>query len=445
MKYDTSTKAIPYINYAKQTRNKVLWLYNQHRNINVVKDDIKKVVLILSASRSGSSLLYDVLKQSDQLMSLEGETTPFYKLHQCCFPFNELQSDILDTKNSYCTDQLDNIFNDILYDIGIGGQLPNFKPDGYFFYLVRRLALQWPQIGLSIDQWIHYINASYHHFTKEHNRWNTDLFYISLIKKIQCDYPDINVCYYDLSDERTLNIKSNNFSNAPPNDTFCIEEPPFVMAQPRKRPDLKAMKTLPLILKSTVDLYRISFIKQLFPSAEFQYLVLTRNPAASINGLYRGWLHRGFFSHNLKNKATLKIAGYSDCFKWGNHWWNFDLPPGWKKTIQSPLEYVCGFQWYSANKYIIENTQKESQTNIMRIKFEDFIQSSKERYYIVKNIANFIGIDCNNHMKKYVNVLPVVMATDSPSNVRWKQMKDKIEPVINQKDINYLSRYLGYS
>jgi len=436
-----------YLKYANSIRKHALNDYNDQLSLNVKKEDIKKVILILAASRSGSSLLYEILKQTDQLMSLDGECTPFYKLHKCSFPFNNLKSDLIESNNSQCLNYLDNIFKDIALEIGIGSELQKFCFKDHSYSLIRRLALQWPNLGLSLDQWESYLNNSYAKINTSNSQWNINNFYSLLIKDIQFNNNNnnINYLYYDDTGNKKKFSKNENFNKCPPNKYFCIEEPPFIFFKPRKRPCLDEYKSLPLIIKTSVDAYRVSFVKKLFPKAEFKIIYLKRNPAASIHGLFKGWLHKGFYSHNLKNIKKLKIEGYSDIYEWGTNWWKFDLPPEWEKVTSHPLEYVCGFQWMSANKSIIENINLESQNDILIIKFEDFIENDTNRQKIFNNICKFIGIKLDNSINKFLNNLPVVMATESPSNYRWKKHYDKIMNVVNQKDILELSKLMGYS
>ncbi|MDP9071610.1 MAG: sulfotransferase [Actinomycetota bacterium] len=87
-----------------------------------------------------------------------------------------------------------------------------------------------------------------------------------------------------------------------------------------------AAASRPLVLSTPRNAFRLAFLRSLFPAARFRVVHLTRNPAASVNGLIDGWLHHGFF--NMAVDEPLAIAGYTDAFPlWGDRWWCYDFPP----------------------------------------------------------------------------------------------------------------------
>ena len=75
--------------------------------------------MILSSPRSGSSLLFHLLSQTEQLLSLNGEHTPYYKLNGYSFPFENFQSDCLENIE-VSQEQLNNFSRDFLSDVGVG-------------------------------------------------------------------------------------------------------------------------------------------------------------------------------------------------------------------------------------------------------------------------------------------------------------------------------------
>ena len=64
-----------YLRYASSVRDELLGPETPSAQ------DIGHVLLVLSASRGGSSLLYEVLSASPDVLCLAGEHVPFYKLH----------------------------------------------------------------------------------------------------------------------------------------------------------------------------------------------------------------------------------------------------------------------------------------------------------------------------------------------------------------------------
>lgn len=109
-------------------------------------------------------------------------------------------------------------------------------------------------------------------------------------------YSEVDPYYYDIPEDMVraafpgLARPSN-----PPNDVLMIEEPPFILLKPARKAADRGLASKTLVLKSTFNSYRMDFIRELFPDARISVIFLTRNPGASINGLYDGWLHRGFF------------------------------------------------------------------------------------------------------------------------------------------------------
>ena len=152
-----------------------------------------------------------------------------------------------------------------------------------------------------------------------------------------------------------------------------------------------------------------------------------------------------FFSHNLEGIANLDIAGYSDVFDWGKHWWSYELPPQWKEVINQPLEYVCGLQWSSPHLAILEGLEKEKSTNILRVKFEDILSSSQQRLLTIGRILEFMGIEEDDALKKVFEEMQPVMCSVPADETRWQNRKSSILPVISQELIRKLTNELGYT
>ncbi|MBW3644267.1 MAG: sulfotransferase, partial [Actinobacteria bacterium] len=104
-------------------------------------------------------------------------------------------------------------------------------------------------------------------------------------------------------------------AEGPPGEAL-VEMPPFVLVSPWRRPSPAELATLPLVLATPRNSFRLDFLRSLFPAARLRVVHLTRNPAASINGLVDGWHHRGFF--NCRVGRRLAIRGYTDRYpEWG--------------------------------------------------------------------------------------------------------------------------------
>src|SRR5271166_436281 len=227
--------------------------------------------------------------------------------------------------------------------------------DAFVAQAASRLLLQWPHLDLDpqhlIDSARYWLNQN----PDPRYLWNSWL-----------DSAGLNLNYYDLFNyghptRQTLPIH-------PP----LLEDSPYVVQQPRQIPTGEDLRNGVVLLKTSSNAYRIPFLRALFPQAQWHWLVLTRNPAASLNGLMDAWLSPWFHSHHLGDLAELSIDGYSNLHGKGKSWWKFDLPPGWLERRREPLQNICAFQWTSAYKSIFRELG-DSAEPILRVKFEDLL------------------------------------------------------------------------
>jgi len=403
--------------------------------------DLRKVVVILSPPRSGSSLLFEILKNSSQIISLDGEHVPLYKLHGLSFPHPPWTSDLIQGLEVPAS-MLRELSCDWISGLGIGPVLPEPNFDEFVESVALRLSLQWPEIFSSIDSIFECVRKARERVAA----WTDRRFHLELLNCLQEMSSAFSPFYYDLP----KNLLQERFgpppdSLGPPHPDFCLEEPPFILAKPRRRPTLDEIRSKPLLLKASVDAHRLPVVHSLFSKADFKVIYLNRNPAGSINGLIDGWLYGGFFSHNLQGWAELSIPGYSDLFEWGRRWWKFDLPPDWQKITCEPLEYVCGFQWLSSHWSLLESLGSGPWRHVIQIRFEDLIASKRRRRLALAKIADFIGIPFDASLQAAVDKAPIVMATSRPAKQRWTRHRERIWPVVSQEAIVKMSRSLGYS
>jgi hypothetical protein len=194
----------------------------------------------------------------------------------------------------------------------------------------------------------------------------------------------------------------------------------------------------------------MNLIERLFPETDIRIIHLVRNPAATINGLYDGWLHRGFFSHNLEHcfagsgPDRLRIKGYSDLHPFGKNWWNFDLPEGWQGVADRELVDVCAFQWRAANTEILGHLA-ETHRRSCRVHFEDVIRSSESRIATFERMLDFMGVASDQIQALQLDALPVVQSTLPPQLYRWKLREDMIARVLAAPRISEMAATFGYS
>ncbi len=441
-------------NFRKGIFDKIARKDNEQIWLKASLKDVRNVVLINSAPRSGSSLLFEILRKIPGVYSLNGESVPFYKLNGLssdCFPSDKIPGELIEK-----IDRNFDISRDFLSGFSIinnqNGVIDDDLLNQYIEKLILRFAIQWPKINFDYDVFKKLAMRAIDFYFNNNKQFFKEQFYLELFRFLRTEYKDINPYYYDIPQdmirEKFPDIK---VSLAPPNNVLMIEEPPFILLSPQRSVNVKDLSDKILLLKSPLNCYRMEYIKRMFPNADVKVIYLIRNPAASINGLYDGWLYRGFFSHNLasyfschKTEADkLNIAGYSDKYAWGKFWWNFDLPPGWENYIDKSLEEVCAFQWYSANK-AMQGYINNRGNSVCKIRYENVVRSLESRISEMEKIIDFIGLKSNIIKILNLNELPVVQTTCPPQFYRWKKKKDILLPILDNIRIFEMYNSMGY-
>ena len=414
--------------------------------------DVKRVVIIASASRSGSSLLFDTLKRFPNIYSLTGESVPFFKLNE--FVTEASPSDAI--SRNYTTETIRNLSRDLLSDLAIWSRYQRVYDHTmtakYITDLILRFSLQWPQIDLDYIRFKELALETLENHMNMYGEFMVEDYYLVLLTKLRAYYTDINPYYYDIPSEKIKHYFPELEKPIGPPSAKLIEEPPFILVHPNQSVSATDLENKMLLIKDPVNSYRFEFLKQIFPNADVKIIHLTRNPAASINGLYDGWNHRGFFSTNLKgyelvhgdiNSIELNIEGYSNKYEWGKWWWNFDRPPSWEKYTSARLEEVCAFQWRANHEAILDYVENRN-LKVCRIRFEDFIKNSYSRKHQLMRISRFLGIEDESKETLNVDRLPVVQATVAPKPMRWRSREKIILPAVYNRDVVTTCLRLGY-
>ena len=435
----------------KRARNEILAVRRDIPLLHNSLADVKRVVIINSSSRSGSSLLYALLGRLPQVYALTGEAAPFYKLNSSLAGFNPHRSDRIATELIDDVIDLAGISRDFLSDMFLPqDESGEIDAGGYIEDLMLRFLLQWPDVVFDLSVLRKCITQLFGRYSSDKQPFCTEDFYLLLLEQLTALWPEINPFYYDIgTDKVALRFPSLDIPIGPPAAGFTIEEPPFVLLSPRRRPSVADLSDKTLLLKSTVDCYRMNLVDKLFPNADIRIIHLVRNPAATINGIYDGWLHRGFFSHNLEHSfdggdtEKLDIKGYSDIYPFGGNWWNFDLPEGWQEFASRELVEVCAFQWRSANSEILDNLAQGHRPSC-RVHFEDIISSAASRRGEFERMLDFMGLPADQFGTLGLESLPVVQSTLPPQLYRWKKREDMIARVLAAPQIRDMAATFGY-
>lgn len=366
------------------------------------RHDVKDVVVILSSSRSGSSLVKAVLSLHSGLLMLDGEEESYYILSGNGFPFVESDAFVDPINVSFL---LDCIFDELgVYCDRL------LSLEAFNHRVLNRLALQLPGS-------IHVLSGKLYELYLKHGSRRHSY----VIREVFREFLGRKFGYYDGADFVVPFV-----------EMWKIEEPPFVLPSAREWVGDLVGKTV--LFKAPQDCYRIGLFEKLFPNATVKYIHLTRGFAQTVNGLMDGWLYEsGFFSHDVSLIGKkLSICGYTDERQCGDIWWNFDLPPNWETYKGASLHEVCLNQWFSAHSTILN-----SGVDRLQVKFEDFIGFPGRE---LARITDYIGVSSFE-----LPELPSVMVTEPPRSFRWYKRRGLLLELSKRSSVRGLMGDLGYS
>jgi hypothetical protein len=384
--------------------------------------EVRKVAVILCSSRSGSSLLKDLLATHPDVASLDGEIEPFLALSKNGFGFNSSSDAITRLENSKAL--LDNLMDDLTVPA-----TQVFSADMLKRKWEKRCLLQFPSLFLQRDRRDSVMQSVEEALAdmKEKGTQQENVLQSSILTRIFRRDP-WRIHFYDgrngMGERRCFD------------ETLKIEEPPFVSPRPYRRAfEPEDAREKILLFKSPADAYRAGIYEQIFPNAEILYIHLIRGYAQTVNGLMDGWLSPiGFFSHNLRAAGLeLDIAGYSDQVPFGKHWWKFDLPPNWHEFLHARLEDVCLNQWLSAHLSILG-----AYPGALKLAFEDFLTAPEE---VLQRVTRYLGLS----KLPPQGSLPVLMATEMPARQRWRKRGAILLGMGERQEVKATMHRLGYS
>ncbi|MBI9075494.1 MAG: sulfotransferase [Desulfatibacillum sp.] len=410
--------------------------------------DLKHVILIASASRSGSSWLANLLQESTQMLSLPGEFDPLLFLAQKTEPSGQAFSS--DRLNRDCLDSYDREQLSLLLSWMSGRREPvnNLWRPGFRTVLdtAMRTVIQWPEYEFDVDHLLILARASLQNgrgkgpveamlcflkeLAREHGEWLSPYYY-------DLPYPMIRKAF-----------PHESLPLGPPSSCGVIEEPPFIPCLPWRHSTARERGEQALIIKSPSNSYRLDFLQTLFPNARLSLIHVIRNPVSSISGLMCGWRHHGFFKHILEPES-LDITGYSSpLLPWSKQWWKFDLPPGWKAYTHAPLEEVCKFQWLSANNSILEWARTQAaDISYIQIRYESLVRSCKDE---LRRLCKFLNTDMDHGLLHSLEQDCLVMASAGISQDIRGYMRTVAEsfgscPALGEMEKNFRDAEMGLS
>lgn len=412
---------------------------------------VRDVVVLASSSRGGSSMLAEILRSVRGLLHFRAEINPFLWLNGLAYPLSGTGSDRLELRPAEHGTRLIDLDRDLGWDCGRPSRSLTSpeEVDCFAHDLSCRLTLQWPLRTFHWRRVRRWLGDALRRLQSKHG-WSpgafgdTQLFHAVFLCRARVDEPTINPYYYDLRPSLIRDVCPDAPVPDGPPGPAVVEEPPFITAGPWESARVEDLVSRPLVIKTPSNAYRLEALQKLFPGARLRVLHLTRNAAATINGLYDGWCYRGFFAHCMGRK--LEIQGYSDRFpEWGPHWWKFDLPPGWPEWRHRRLEEVCAFQWQAAHRAVLEFLERHSAVPFHRLGFESVVGEKDERREAFRKLLGWLGVDMETPFVSLLDRgLPPIMATDQPRHRRWYRRAALLGPVLARKETCELMERLGY-
>lgn len=395
-------------------------------------EDVGHVVCVMASSRGGSSVSMEMFRHSRSLLHFRGEVNPFLAMAGLVYPDSGTGSDALNAVHA--TEEVREIVGGAMgREAGQPAPWPDDEPGRAALAqdVLWRLTAQWPEVALSpesvteaVDHALTRVSAGQRAAPHE-----IEAFQLSLCRSLR----GINPWFYDVDPSAIQSALPDISAPIGAPSARIVEEPPFVLHQAWRRASPDQVASLPLMMKTPSNAYRMDFLRALFPNARVQVLHLTRNPAAAINGLVDGWRFRGFHAHRLGSPHDIQGAPERD-------WWKYDLPPGWEAWTNRSLVEVAGFQWRSAHTHILKTRGEDA----LQVRFEDLTGAARMKTF--EAIFAWMGADLDAPMRDVITAgLPPVMATERPRQRRWFARADLLEPVLADPDIQRTAEALGYT
>ncbi|HXS99180.1 MAG TPA: hypothetical protein VN915_00730, partial [Elusimicrobiota bacterium] len=405
--------------------------------------DVRRVLVIDSASRCGSSFLHYLLSRHLDVLSLNGEGSVFERLHGVGVARSADDSDFLPDDGTLPSAVPAAIAEDVLLDAGAPGPAADgFRRDHYLADCVQRLTLQYAESDFDAERARAVCDRALGAAGAPGAPFEAAEYWRRALRGLRELPLPADPARYDLrGSDPTADFPEAGNVLPPSFSEFALEDPPFVVPRPRALPRPRELGSKTLLLKSSSDCYRMWLVRRLFPNAEFRFVVLTRNPAAAISGLADGWLSDGFYSQNVGRFAPLDISGYSRADRpWTRTWWNFDLPPGWAGLRGGALEDVCAHQWASANEHILRDSARGVVDDALRVRYESFLEAASLSRELGR-IFEFAGLDPARALDR--GAAPVMSVTP-PAPQKWRKRRDALAPRVAGARVAELARELGY-
>lgn len=429
---------------------------------------VGEVSFLLSASRGGSSVAVDILRQQAKtaglkerkILSFPGEQKPHIELSGFTSPLkNGPISDRLDASHAKDASRVPILVEELAAEVGYPlDSTTDLR--GFAITVYGRLLLQWSGIDFGVPQ--EALAKIYQAILLVSQSSDGDLTYINnnsseenLLNALKQQFPQIDLRLYDV-----LNNKngSDNLGISPSYEGF-IEEPPFIIPTPWHYATREEVEQGILLMKDPSDAWRIQFWKEVFQGRPMSWLHLSRNAQESVSGLCDGWkFPYGYIT--TRSPRALDIRGYTDINSPWTQWYaNYSMSDhAWSLLLdgnQVDLEQVAATQWADAHRAITDQVGNDpgyykiaSEHDPSKFGFEWFRREPQDAISV---ICKKLGVRLTNSLidaarkigEKRVQATP---GTDAKSD-RWLSA-DNHELIMfytQNQEVAEISAKLGYN
>jgi hypothetical protein len=169
-----------------------------------------------------------------------------------------------------------------------------------------------------------------------------------------------------------------------------------------------------LLEKTPANALRVPFLRAVFPDAQF--LVLHRDPRATIGSLVEGWRSRRFI-------AYCELPG------WPHRGWSFLLPPSWRACIARPLVEIASFQWRAASEAIAHALANAPASAVLHLRYAELVEAPAS---VLTRVASFTGLDPASAVALDPDQrLPLTHVTLSPPDPdKWRRHEHELAQLL---------------
>lgn len=405
---------------------------------------VREVVLIACSYRGGSTLLSEIFRHSSEFLHFSAEIHPVFRVADLGFPENGTGYDGLVAEHAAVGESTFEV--ELSHDVGEPAQrlAPN-EIDRFILDLTWRLNVQWPLEEFSVNEvgeQVMRVLRKFPEFMKRPDNIDLlELFHLELLAGLRTTSRFLNPYHYDISPKFIRENQPGVAVPSGPHSAMINEIGPLMLARPWRHASAQEIETKSVVVKTASNVYRLPFIRAIFPNAKLKIIHLTRNPAAAINGLYDGW--RSHWFYNQEVETPLSIQGYSDESPAGRTWWKFGFPPRWEQYADRPLTEVCAHQWLTAHQAVLDYVATQP-VDVWQVRYEDLISSREKRSRVFDDLASWLGMSPDSLRPLADLELRPMNAVRPPRRGRWRSNEAILEPVIESVPILEMAKTLGY-